>query len=69
MLVEKAKLTAILDIIIDGVSLSDKGETRFDAAKELVINAMARYPHIIDKDIMKRVESILLLGADKCVPN
>ncbi len=63
MLMEKAKLTAILDIIIDGVSLSDEGESRFDAAKELVINTIARYPHIIDREIMEKVESILLLGA------
>ncbi len=65
MLVVKAeneKLRAIMDIIIDGVSLSEVGASRITASKEIVSWAMARYPHSIDREMMKKIESIMLLG-------
>ncbi|WP_243694152.1 hypothetical protein [Vibrio viridaestus] len=56
---EKKMFKTMLDVVIDGVSLSTVGNERGTAGKEILDCLMLKYPHLIDKDTIKQIQSII----------
>jgi hypothetical protein len=59
MVAEKKMLKEMLNIIIDGVSLSTAGNERGVAGKAILDCLMMKYSHLVDKNTLKQIQSII----------
>jgi hypothetical protein len=59
MATEKQMLKEMLNIIIDGVSLSTAGNERGVAGKAILDCLMMKYFHLVDKNTLKQIQSII----------
>ncbi|HDY8021012.1 TPA: hypothetical protein ACGVB5_004461 [Vibrio vulnificus] len=61
---QKKQFGAMLNVIIDGVAVSEDAEDRAEAGLEILRNLMPKYGHLVDKETIKKIESIIVM-ADK----
>ncbi|MBY7906199.1 hypothetical protein KW458_11975 [Vibrio fluvialis] len=65
---QKKRFRAMLNVIIDGVAVSEDTEDRAEAGVEMLRHLMPTYGHLVDKETIKKIESIIVMADEQESP-
>lgn len=66
---DKKKFQSALDVIIDGVAMSDVGEGRAEAGLDLLLGIMRKYGHLVDESKLPAILSIIKMADEAQSPS